>query len=78
MLEPAVATRSDSIKSTLLRQLQKDGVNVWRLMKLNDTADQAVAKVSFDGTAADNVFKNLSTYLDILKSKKQHKERGCV
>ena len=53
--------------------LQKDGVNVWRLKKLNSTSEEACKNVGFTGAAAEKVMGRFETYMQVLECKQVDK-----
>ena len=73
LLEPAAAVSNKHVAEAVLRMLQHDGVNVWRLRKLNSTAEEAARHALFTGGAAERVMARFDAYMEVLGCKKKDK-----
>ena len=68
-IAPAVLVKKAEVAAELLSMLQRDGVNVNRLRKINNFNDvQAVKSASFDGEGADKVLAHFDDYLVVCRS----------
>ena len=67
--------KKPEVATAILALLQRDGVNVSRLRKLNDFNEvHAVQKASFDGQGCDKVLSHFDEYL--CASKSTHRNLG--
>ena len=68
-IAPAAMVKKPEVANEIMTMLQRDGVNVNRLRKINDFSDVlAVQKASFDGQGADKVLANFDAYLFVSRS----------
>ena len=74
LIKPSAQAKTVEVADQVLKMLQKDGVNIWRLQKLTTTKEEAIKNPGFSGGAAENVMSNFSNYMDVLQCK--HKDKG--
>ena len=73
LIKPSAQVKKQEIADQVLAMLQKDGVNVWRLKKLNSTSEEACKNVGFTGAAAERVMGRFETYMQVLECKQMDK-----
>ena len=64
-MKPSIQVKNPDVANQILKMLHKDGVNIWRLIKIHSTSDIAAANASFTGAAADKVMHRFDEYLEI-------------
>ena len=75
-IKPCVEVKSTQVSNQVLKMLHQDGVNIWRLIKINSTSEVAAANASFTGGAADKVMLRFDEYLEVVEC--ASKESGLV
>ena len=73
LVMPSAQVKDDAVAEKVLRMLQKDGINLWRLKKIHSTSLEAVQNVAFTGAAAEKVMGHFSDYLEAVKCKQTDK-----
>ena len=73
LIYPSAAVKRPDIAERVLKMLQKDGVNIWRLKQMNTSSEEATRNASFTGGAADKVMSRLGEYLTVVESREYDK-----
>ena len=64
-MKSSIQVKNQDVTNRILKMLHKDGVNIWRLIKIRSTSDVAAANANFTGAAADKVMHRFDEYLEI-------------
>ena len=73
LIKPSAQAKRQEVANQVLRMLQKDGLNIWRLKKITATTEEAIKEPGFSGGAAEKVMGHFSDYMDVLECKEKDK-----